>query len=51
MVDPKGVEDVKYVVDDYFIAHAFSSSFASTLMVGGFCCSTVNLGSWGDICF
>jgi hypothetical protein len=44
MVDPKGVEDVKLVVDVYFSAHASSSSFASTLIVGGFCCSTVSLG-------
>ena len=28
-------------------AHAFSSTFASTLMVGGFCYSTVYLRSWG----
>jgi hypothetical protein len=41
MVDPKGVEDV------YFTAHAFSSTFACTLMFGGFCRSTVYLGSWG----
>ena len=29
------------------IAHAFSSTFASTLIVGEFCRSTVYLGSWG----
>jgi hypothetical protein len=50
-VDPKGVENVKKVLDAYFTAHAFSSSYASTLKKGGFCCNTVNLGSWGDICF
>jgi hypothetical protein len=44
-MDPKGVEIVKYVVDVYFTAHAFSSSFAITFLVGGFCCNTVNLGS------
>jgi hypothetical protein len=29
-------------MDVYFTAHAFSSSFAGTLMVGGFCCSAEN---------
>ena len=43
----KGVEDVKLLEDVYFTAHAFSSTFASTLMEGGFCRSTVYLGSWG----
>jgi hypothetical protein len=47
MVGSIGVEGVNYVVGVYCTAHAFSSSFASSLMVGGFCCSTVNLGSWG----
>jgi hypothetical protein len=34
-------------LEAYFTAHAFSSSFASTLKKGEFCCNTVNLGSWG----
>jgi hypothetical protein len=48
MVDPKAVKDVKKVVDVvYFTPHAFSSIFVSTLMVGGFCSSTVYMGNWG----
>jgi hypothetical protein len=50
-VDPKWMEDVKYIMDVYFTAYAFSSNYASTLMVGVFCCSTVNLGSWGRYLF
>ena len=45
MMDPKGVEDVYF--NFKYTAHAFSSTFASTLLVGGFCHSTVYLGSWG----
>jgi hypothetical protein len=33
-MDPKGVEDIKYVVDVYSTAHAFSSSYASTWVEG-----------------
>jgi hypothetical protein len=25
----------------------FSSSFSPSLKIGGFCCNTINLGSWG----
>jgi hypothetical protein len=47
----KGLENVKEIVDVYFTAHAFPFGYASALMVGGFCCSTVNLKSWGKHSF
>jgi hypothetical protein len=45
VVDGREVKDVQQVVDVYFTAHAFSSTFDSALMAGGFCRGTVYLGS------
>ena len=42
MVDPKGWR--RFILN---IAYAFSSIFASTLIVGGFYCSTIYMGSLG----